>query len=484
MTDRQNRRRWLTTLALLMVCVPTFYHLNHWPDRIKYPGDENFGGDSIPLAELVHFRRGIPIYAPASAERYDAANWGPLYFLLGSRIIDPSAPGYASLRFLSLLGTLGSALGCFFLAYWFSHRLLAGVLATLLFLSYGFVSWNGLSVRGDTVGLCIWVGGFAIAYRFRYRKALLLSIPLMLLGIYYKQQYIAGPLAVMIFLLVEKRYQLAAEFGGLLASGAVAALLYFQYVAFPRQAFFNHFVIYNLLPYTPRDFLAGLAFFGLVMLLPLIVAIQSLRVQPDKLLSCYLGSTVVISLATVGRAGSGRYYFFECVLILSVLFAALIAKRVAQEPPPLELLLLLGVSILLGQLLTPSAPQEQDYRRDHAVQSYLRQHFPPGTLALGYYSGELIRAGLETPISNIYHYSWLVRKGVLPDQSLVDHLRNHRFGLIVYTTDLRAFQSPYLTESAQKAILENYRLDAVLELPRPAQSRPSDRFYLWVPRSR
>jgi hypothetical protein len=483
MTGAKDRsRRWLPLLAILMVGTVVFHHLYQWPVRIQYPGDEYFGGDSIPLVELVHLRRGIPIYAPVSGDRYDAANWGPLYYLLGSKMVDPTAPGYRPLRILSMLGTLGSALGCAFLAFWYSRSYGAAVLAPLLFLSYGFVSWNGLSVRSDTVALCLCVAGSAIAYRFRFQRMMLLGVPFMLLGIYYKQQYLAGPLAAMLVLLLERRYRLAAEFAALLAIGSLGLLLYFQWGVFAGQAFLHHFVFYNILPFTARDFRAGVVYFALALLVPLLVGIRSLRVQPDKFLACYLGCTIFLGLATVGRAGSGRYYFYECALILSVLFAALAWKRITQGSNSLEFVLLLGISLFLGQLLTPASPGEEDFVRDRAVQNYLRQHFEPETLALGYYSGELMRAGLETPISNIYHYSWLVRKGLIPNQSLVDQIRNRRYGLIAYTTDLRKFQSPSLTESAQHAILANYRLEAVLELPKPAQSQPSDRFYAWVPR--
>ncbi len=124
---------------------------------------------------------------------------------------------------------------------------------------------------------------------------------------------------------------------------------------------------------------------------------------------------------------------------------------------------------------------------DSAVQAYLKQRFPPRTPALGRYSGDLVRAGLETPITNIYHYTWLVRAGVLSDRDLVFQLQNRRFGVIVLTFDLQNDQDSYwenvdLTKAMRRAIQENYQLDEILEMPDPEKFRAEDRLYVWVPR--
>jgi len=35
-------------------------------DGLQYPGDGSYGGDAIPLAELLHLRQGLSIHAAAS----------------------------------------------------------------------------------------------------------------------------------------------------------------------------------------------------------------------------------------------------------------------------------------------------------------------------------------------------------------------------------------------------------------------------------
>jgi hypothetical protein len=137
-------------------------------------------------------------------------------------------------------------------------------------------------------------------------------------------------------------------------------------------------------------------------------------------------------------------------------------------------------------LFALSAPGPVDFARDRAVQDFLRRNFSPRTLALGYYNGDLLRARLDTPISDLYDYSWLIRKGVIPDRDLGSQLQERRFGVVVLNFDLERDQDAYwanyyLTPPLRQAILANYRLEASLEMPEVEKFRPSDRFYVWVP---
>src|SRR5437762_5256900 len=66
-------------------------NLATWPIRLGYPGEENFN-EGVQLAEMVRLRQGVRIYRPASPGQFDPANYGPLYYLLGARLVDPEAP--------------------------------------------------------------------------------------------------------------------------------------------------------------------------------------------------------------------------------------------------------------------------------------------------------------------------------------------------------------------------------------------------------
>jgi hypothetical protein len=476
----------LSCAAILLAGGCAARQLSSWPVRLRYPG-EGAGIEGMRLAEMQHLREGIPIYAPASAERFDAAIYGPLYYLIGSRLIDPEKPAYLPLRLLAALGTLGCAALSGLLAFQLGRRVLAAALAPLIVLSYGFVSFYGTSIRADSLALFLAVAGALIAYRFRQSPGILLAAPLFLASFFYKQQFVAAPLAVFTFLILEKRFRRAATFAALMAVGVLGLLALFQFVVFPGQAFFTHFYFYNLLPFSWTQFKGGAIVFALLFVVPLLVGLEFVRVRRDGFFGCYLTVAVILALLASGKEGSDTNYFLESILILAVLFAALLPERITQPARAVELLVLLAVTLFAGQLLTRSAPRPRDVVRDAALQDYLRKNFPPRTRALGYYTGDLLRAGLATPISDLYQYAQLVRAGRISDRDLAAALEKRDFGIIILTFDLQAGKDQaclnrYLTGRLAKTILENYQPAGNLDLPSPEMFHSDDRFYAWVPR--
>jgi hypothetical protein len=77
-------RRLLTILALGLAAFFAARQLSQWSGRLRYPGEEDFI-QGTPLTEMLYLPQGIPIYALPSADGFDAANYGPLYYLLGAK---------------------------------------------------------------------------------------------------------------------------------------------------------------------------------------------------------------------------------------------------------------------------------------------------------------------------------------------------------------------------------------------------------------
>lgn len=472
-------------LAFVLSGIFCSWHISTWPVRLRYPGEGDYI-EGTPLAEMVHLREGVPIYNRASPERFDTANYGPLYYLLGAQFIDPQKPAYFPLRLLSLVAMIGCAVGCALFAFLLTHNFLAAALAPLVFLSYPIVARYGVSTRCDFVALLLSFVGFLAAYAWRNSRALLLATPLMVVALFYKQQFVAAPLAVLLFLVLGKRYRLAVQFGGIMAVGGLGLFFFFQFIRFRGQAFIDHFLFYNLLPFSFTRFVLGLRLFGVLLLVPVLLGIGFLRRHPQKLVSCYLGSAVLLGVWMVGREGSANNYFVESALIVSSLVAGLFAEKMAEPTNAGGFLLWLAATLVLAQLRPYPPPQRADFDRDRAVQDFLRHNFPPRSLALSYYIGDLVRAGLETPITNLFHYTQLVRMHTLSDRDLLAQLRDHRYSLVVLNFDLMRETDPevtdaYLSPSLRQAILQCYRLGATLEMPKPERSRAGDRFYAWVP---
>jgi len=482
-----RRGRFAAVAGVLLAGGFAVWQLSAWPVRFRYPG-EWCGIEGMRLAEMQHVRQGIPIYAPASAERFDATIYGPLFYLIGSRLIDPDKPAYLPLRLLAALGTLGCSVAAGWLAFRISGRRLAAALAPLIFLSYGFVSFYGTSARADSWALFLTFCGVLVAHQFRGHSKMLFAAPFFLLSLFYKQQFVAAPLAIFLFLILERRYRLAAAFAAAMASGAAVLLALFQFVVFRGQDFFLHFFRYNLLPFSWLQFKGALIVFGLLFLVPILVGLECLRVHREKFLACYLACAVGFALLGVGKVGSDTNYFLECVLILSVLFAVLLASRIAEPARATELLVLLVVATALALLITPSTPSRRDFERDRALQDYLRANFPPGTRALSYYAGDMIRAGLEMPVSDLFQHTWLAHAGRLDDRGLVWQLEKHNYGVVVLDIDLETEKQRYwldysLTEPVRRAIQTEYRLATTLEMPEVEKLRSEARLYVWVPRT-
>src|SRR6516165_1299769 len=68
---------------------------------------------------------------------------------------------------------------------------LAALLSPFMFLSYGMVTGHAVQALSDSVALCLSFAGFLVAFRFRARRGfLLLAAFIMILGFYYKPQYV------------------------------------------------------------------------------------------------------------------------------------------------------------------------------------------------------------------------------------------------------------------------------------------------------
>lgn len=456
-----------------------------WPARISYPDDESYEG--VVLAEMVHLREGVPIYAAGAKDGFDAATYGPLYYLTGQYLVAPSAPSYFDLRLLSALAILGCAAGCGVLAFWISRSYLAASLSPIVFLSYGMATSHGVVALSDAVSLCLSFAGFLVAYRFRQSRAVLFAVPFMILGFYYKPQYVAGSLAVLLFLFFEKRYRLALEFAGLLAACGLGLFAFFQWVVFAGQAFWRHFLLYQtaLLSWS----MVGKAAFVFVifLLLPLILAATYLREEPNRLVGFYLLIAVLLGFLTYCKQAGGIHYFFESILVISVLVPSLLAKRRAEPICPLDLVLLLGIMLFAGQWQKTRPPSESDIEKYDAMQSFLRGHFRPHSAALSIGPGDLLQAGLETPFSGLFQLAQLSRNGIVSDRDLVNQIHDQRFIVIVLNFDVSKERDPYWlkfygTPAVFRAISTNYELDESLAMPDLVRQRPQERFYVYVPK--
>jgi len=474
---------WL--LLFLVAGVFAIRNIATWPARITYPGDEAYEG--VALADMVHLRQGVPIYGAGAKDGFSDGTYGSLYYLLGERLINPAQPSYLPLRVLSILAMLGCAIGCAVLAFWLSRSYWVACLSPLVFLSYGMVTGHGILALSDAGAVFLALTGFLIAYGFRNDGRILLAAPVMILSFYYKPQYIAGPAAVMLFLVIEKRYKLASAFAGILAGCGIGLLGFFQFAVFPGQAYWRHFLFYQVPLLSWHGFVhRTLVATGVFIVLPSLFALEHLRFHRDTLLGCYLFFAVALGLFTYSKDASGLHYFFESILVFSVLLPAVIREKMAVRAHPMDLIAFLAVVLFMAQWQTAAAPQPSDFAEYNVLESFLREHFPRHASSLCASPGEFLQAGLDAPFAGLFQLAMLSRRGVVSDRGLVARIDNGRFALIVTRVDIAHEKNPYwvnfaATPAMLAAIRSHYKLETVLGIPGPLKQTPRDKFYVYVP---
>ena len=476
--------KFLLAVAFLLSGLFAVNVLSSWTAKLRYPGEID-SVEGRELAEMALLHQGVPIYAPATPREFHSANYGPLYYLLGARLMDPAAPGYRSLRLVAIVALAALAAACGVLAWWVSRSWAAAVLSPLMFLSYRLVTRYGVTARSDSLGLLCWFSGYLVAYRYRTSDKLLWSIPLLVLGAFYKQQFIVAPVAIVLFLLLEKRYRTAWQFSLLLAGAGLAMLGVFQFLVFPHQAFALHFIAYNVLPFSLSEGLLRVSALLIVLALPAVMAISTLRSYPHRLLACYFGAAMILIPIMVSKKGAAVNYALEWLVLACPLVATYVVSKLKQPETGVLALFLLGVSLWLGQSDWGRSldPTPTDFAQERAVQAYLRGNFPPGATALGYFTGDLLRAGMATPLTDPYQYSWLVRNGALSDEGLIEEIQQHQFAVILLTQNMRNEASAhdpqrlYVSERLHQAILHNYRLARRFDF----HLYEAEQYYAWVP---
>lgn len=480
-------------IALALIGCFAVLQLSRWPQRLRYPGEED-GAEGTQLAEMVHLRQGIAIYRTTSSGEFEGAIYGPFAYLLGAAVINPVHPSYLPLRLLSLAATVGLASLAAMFVFQVTRSNFGAMLAPLVLLSSPYVARYGISARADMLALFISFAGFlAFFLRRESRPALVAAGALMLLSIFYKQQFIGAPAAVFVYLIGVRQFRRALEFATVLGVGAALLVAMFTWVVFEHQRFFTHFFIYNRLPFDKTIIVPEILMFAIPLFVPLLGSADYCDTHGDGLLKAYAlftaGGYFLLLLSSGSGADTNRC--LEAVLVLSCLLAA----RIATAPGVVAGLSWTGglACTLVLLALLPSAfvvpvVREQDFVADGALQTYLRGNFPPGTSALSYYPADPLRAGLAVPITNLWHYTALIRKGLISDRDIVDRILRKGYGVILLDYDLNPMNAAstgdfYTTKSMRDAILASYYDAAQLELPTPEVTRFSSKtVHIWVPR--
>src|SRR5262249_2666988 len=251
---------------------------------------------------------------------------------------------------------------------------------------------------------------------------------------------------------------------------------------------------YNHLPFERDLVLPEILMFVIPLFVPLLGSADFVDHHPDKLLACCACTSAGVYFLLLFSSGSGAdtNRCLEAVVILSCLMAAGIAtpKGIFGGLAWVGALAFTFVLVaLLSTAFVVPRVRSEDFAADKALQNYLHDNFPARTSALTYYAGDPIRAGLEAPITNLWHFSALIRKGALSDHDIVSRIERGGYGIILLDFDLVRLRSDkmadfYTTQSMRDAIVRAYEPATHLELPTPELTRYNEKtIYAWIPRT-
>ena len=481
-------------VALVLCACFAVLQLSKWPNRLRYPGEED-AAEGTQLSEMVHLRRGVQIYRVPSGGEFDGAVYGPLCYLLGAAVINPDHPSYLPLRLLSLFGTIGLTAVSALFVFTLTNSRLGGALAALLLLASAYVARYGISARADMVALLLALTGFFVFFESGQPSALALAAALMLLSLFYKQQFIGAPLAVFSFLVITRRFRRALEFALIMGLGGLGLVAVFNFLVFPHQAFLLHFITFNHLPFEKSLIVPEILMFVIPLFVPLLGSADFVDHHSDKLIACYavVSSAGYFLLLLSSGSGADTNRCLEAVVVLSCLFAARIVTTKSFFSGFAwtgALAFTLGLVALMGSAFVVPRVTAQDFAADAALQTYLHDNFAPGTPVLSYYPADPLRAGLAVPVTNWWHYSALISKGVLSDHDIVRRIDDGGYGAILLDFDITRQDSIesqrranfYTTTDVRTAVLKSYRQIGKLILPSPELTRfNGKKLYVWGP---
>ena len=257
---------------------------------------------------------------------------------------------------------------------------------------------------------------------------------------------------------------------------------------FRGQEFWRHFLLYQGTLFSWLQFELGLLAFAFIFAAPVLLGLEYLRTHPNRMLGYYFVAAVVLGLLTIGKESAFVQYFYESILLISVLVPALLMSRISQRRGAFEVVVLLGIALIAGQWYTPPAPKPADTLQYGAVESFFRHIIRPHARVLGFRGGDLVQAGFDTPFADLFQIELLARHGVVSDQYLLARIRQRWFAAVVLDFDLDKERNPqmlnmYLTPPAREALRQNYQIANGITVPGPESLDPQDRFYIYVPRS-
>jgi hypothetical protein len=300
---------WAAALTLLLWAPLVLHGAHSWDDA-----------DPECLYNAYRLTKGEPLFHSTDGPPWVHSPYTPLYQVLTGAALRVTGLSYYPARLITLLATLAVFAALRTLAVrWTGHARAGLWTACALALVPAFL-YNCARPHPQMLGVALALWSYVLFDHAHPLVADLASPLLAVLAVYTKQTLIGWPIAAGLWLLWRHPRRFLRYAPVLTVVGVVPALL-IQYAT--RGAFFDCILRLNLLPYSLAQIApvlihqAGIlcAFFGLA----LVRWWHRVHTVPVEPLDIYLPVVVLLTLASLGRAGAHGQYVVE-MLVVTMIF--------------------------------------------------------------------------------------------------------------------------------------------------------------------
>ena len=190
---------WLLAAAVILGVLSAGWQAIY---KITAPYQLDYG-EGVVLAGALRVAQGQSLYPPVEGVPYVIDPWGPVLYLLLAAPARIFGASFVALRLLSAAATLASTLFLFLLLRLWTRSRKVALIFSLLYFSLPVIRvWSWL-LRADHFGIAFSLAG---VYLFAaHPRRWLAAACLFVAAVFIKPTFIAAPLAVILYLLAQKR---------------------------------------------------------------------------------------------------------------------------------------------------------------------------------------------------------------------------------------------------------------------------------------